>query len=89
MKEPFHLGKPLADARGSESGRGEVGYFGKDPKLPAPVEKVTIPVGGMTCGACVAHVRKTLLKTPGVSDAAVNLMTREAAVTFDPGAVSS
>ncbi len=45
---------------------------------------VTIPVGGMTCAACSAHVQHALADTPGVADAAVNLMTRSARVTFDP-----
>ncbi len=38
----------------------------------------------MTCAACQAHVQKALEKTPGVSKAAVNLMTGEATVVFDP-----
>ena len=47
-------------------------------------EQITIPVGGMTCAACQAHVQRALQKSPGVQDAAVNLMTRQATVTFDP-----
>jgi Cu+-exporting ATPase len=50
-------------------------------------QQITIPVGGMTCAACQAHVQRALEKTPGVSDAAVNLMTRQATVTYDPDAV--
>jgi P-type Cu+ transporter len=46
--------------------------------------RVTIPVGGMTCAACQASVQRALSKEPGVLDAAVNLMTESAAVTFDP-----
>jgi Cu+-exporting ATPase len=46
--------------------------------------RVTIPVGGMTCAACQATVQRALSKEPGVLDAAVNLMTESAAVTFDP-----
>ncbi len=45
---------------------------------------ITIPVSGMTCAACQAHVRTALLDTPGVVDASVNLMTRDAKVEFDP-----
>jgi Cu+-exporting ATPase len=44
---------------------------------------ITLPVGGMTCAACVAHVEHALQATPGVSNVVVNLMTRSAAVTFD------
>ncbi|MGQ0561094.1 MAG: heavy metal translocating P-type ATPase [Gemmatimonadota bacterium] len=47
---------------------------------------VTIPVTGMTCAACQARVQRALEKTPGVSDASVNLMTGSARVNFDPGA---
>jgi len=47
-------------------------------------ETVNIHVGGMTCAACQSHVRRALEETPGVSKAAVNLMTGEATVAFDP-----
>ena len=46
--------------------------------------KITIPVSGMTCAACQGRVQRTLAKQPGVSEAAVNLMTETATVTFDP-----
>jgi Cu+-exporting ATPase len=46
--------------------------------------RLTIPVGGMTCAACQATVQRALSKEPGVLDAAVNLMTESAAITFDP-----
>jgi Cu+-exporting ATPase len=46
--------------------------------------RVTFPVGGMTCAACQATVQRALSKERGVVDAAVNLMTESAAVTFDP-----
>jgi Cu+-exporting ATPase len=49
---------------------------------------ITIPVTGMTCAGCQAGVQKALQRTPGVQDAAVNLMTGSAAVTFDPAATS-
>ncbi|HUQ82971.1 MAG TPA: heavy metal translocating P-type ATPase [Gemmatimonadaceae bacterium] len=46
-------------------------------------ERIDIPVSGMTCAACQARVQRTLAKQPGVRDAAVNLMTRTATVTYD------
>src|SRR5436309_4153421 len=55
---------------------------------PGAGRRITIPVSGMTCAACQAGVQKALQRTPGVLDAAVNLMTQSAAVTFDPAAVS-
>lgn len=38
----------------------------------------------MTCAACQATVQKALTKAPGVTKAAVNLMTNEATVHLDP-----
>ncbi len=55
---------------------------------PANVEKVVIPVSGMTCAACQGRVQRTLGKTPGVVEANVNLMTNSATISFDPGIVS-
>lgn len=49
---------------------------------------ITIPVEGMTCAACQAGVQKALARQPGVQDAAVSLMMKSAAVTFDPDQVS-
>lgn len=51
---------------------------------PAAEAKVSIPVHGMTCAACQASVQKALQRQPGVKDAAVNLMMKNAAVTYDP-----
>ncbi len=52
-------------------------------------EKINIPVKGMTCAACQARVQRTLQGKPGVFDASVNLMLKNAAVTYDPGVTSS
>ena len=52
-----------------------------------PVEKVTLPIGGMTCASCVAHVQGALEDVPGVIEANVNLATEKATVTYIPGAV--
>jgi Cu+-exporting ATPase len=38
----------------------------------------------MTCAACQATVQRALTKAPGVTNAAVNLMTNEATVHYDP-----
>src|SRR5438105_2373906 len=50
--------------------------------------KVTFPVTGMTCAACQARVQRALTAEPGVIDAAVNLVTRSAAVRYDPSSVT-
>src|SRR5581483_6433486 len=54
----------------------------------AAVERVTIPVTGMTCAACQSFVQRTLASEAGVRDASVNLMLHNATVTFDPRATS-
>src|SRR5438034_11018537 len=45
--------------------------------------KLTIPVSGMHCASCQSRVQAALARTPGVSDASVNLMLNNATVTFD------
>ena len=49
---------------------------------------VRLPVTGMTCAACQANVQRALARTPGVTEAAVNLMTAIATVHFDPAVVT-
>jgi len=65
---------------------------GGTPPVPVTTQpaagKVTIPVSGMTCAACSGRVQRALEKQPGVQAAAVNLMTKNATVHFDPGATS-
>ncbi len=51
--------------------------------------RVTIPVGGMTCAACQVAVQKALTRHPGVREASVNLVLRNAAVVFDPAATTA
>ena len=43
-----------------------------------------LSVSGMSCASCAAHVEKALRDQPGVEQAAVNLATARAAVTYDP-----
>jgi Cu+-exporting ATPase len=50
----------------------------------SPSTKITLPVEGMTCAACQATVQRALTKAPGVAKAAVNLMTNEATISYDP-----
>ena len=42
----------------------------------------------MTCAACQARVQRALAAEPGVIEASVNLVTRSAAVRYDPAAVT-
>jgi Cu+-exporting ATPase len=52
-----------------------------------PDARITLPVEGMTCGACALTVQKRLLEAEGVRDAAVNYATGKATVTIDDGAI--
>ncbi len=54
----------------------------------APSARLTFPITGMTCAACQARVQRMLSRTPGVTDAAVNLMMNSATVTYDPTVAS-
>jgi Cu+-exporting ATPase len=48
-----------------------------------PVERLSLPIEGMTCAACATRVEKKLNKLEGVR-ATVNFATEQAAVEFDP-----
>jgi copper chaperone len=47
--------------------------------------KTTVTVKGMTCGGCVATVKRQLKNTEGVTAYEVSLERNEANVTYDPG----
>jgi len=47
--------------------------------------RITLPIEGMTCGACALTVQKRLRQAPGVHDAAVNYATGKATVMLDDG----
>jgi len=51
--------------------------------------KVTIPVGGMTCGGCVNNVTGKLKAVEGVKTVEVNLEAKRAVVTYDAGKCST
>lgn len=69
-----------------------------DPVAPRPIdiespfsaklEKVTISVSGMTCAACQGRVQRALEMECGVAAASVNLMLKNAVITYDPAATS-
>jgi Cu+-exporting ATPase len=42
--------------------------------------KVVLPITGMSCAACQAHVERALLATPGVTSATVSLLASQATV---------
>jgi mercuric ion binding protein len=47
-------------------------------------ERVTLALRGMTCGHCVAAVRKSLSGLPGVEEVEVSLEPPRAKVSYDP-----
>ena len=51
--------------------------------MPGEVERLTLPVRGMHCAACVAKVERALTSVAGVDTATVNLATEKATITFD------
>ena len=54
-----------------------------------PVERISLPVRGMTCTACSTRLEKALGLVPGVSMATVNFAIEQAAVAFDPQQVDA
>ena len=54
----------------------------------AGIERVEIPVAGLTCAHCVQAVERTLRAVPGVKRATVNLSSSRAFVEYDPGQAS-
>lgn len=47
------------------------------------VREATIPIEGMSCGSCVARVKRSLKSMDGVVDVEVSLEHRNAVVRFD------
>ena len=52
----------------------------KDAGYTPMVEKVTIPVSGISCASCVATIEEALRRSPGVVSATVNFATNAATV---------
>ena len=51
--------------------------------------RLTLPIRGMTCAACVHTIQSALEDTAGVSKAEVNLATETASVVYDPNSLLS
>lgn len=54
------------------------------PTNASPLERIDLPIEGMTCAACATRIGKGLSKIDGVSQADVNLAAARATVHFDP-----
>ena len=55
--------------------------------VPTSNRQVIIPIKGMSCASCVGKVEKTIQKLAGVTDAAVNLATENATISYDPSVI--
>ena len=51
-------------------------------------QSISLVVQGMTCAACVWRIEEAVSRIPGVHEAAVNLATERARVTYDPAVVT-
>jgi len=58
----------------------------RDTGYDVSTKNASLPIGGMNCAACVAHVERALAKVPGVLNVSVNLATEKAAVEYIPTA---
>lgn len=52
------------------------------------LERINIPVRGMTCASCVRRVERALTKKEGVAEASVNFAAEKASLSYDPEATS-
>lgn len=57
-------------------------------RMPETIS-IELPVAGMDCASCVAHVEEAVRALPGVDEVRVLLSAERAAVTFDPQRVTS
>jgi len=48
------------------------------------IERVDLPISGMSCASCAARIEKGLSGTEGVSQATVNFAAEKATVLFHP-----
>ena len=53
------------------------------------MENVSFDVQGMTCGGCVASVKRVLSALPGVENVDVTLKPGKASVAYDPAKISA
>ena len=60
----------------------------RDTGYDVPMERITLPVQGMTCASCVGRVERALRKVPGVLAASVNLAAQTASVEYLSGVAS-
>lgn len=57
-------------------------------KMKEEIERVDLPVTGMTCSACARRIERKLSKATGVQRAGVNFATARATVEYNPAATN-
>jgi Cu+-exporting ATPase len=67
---------------------GDLAKTVKDLGYQARVERITVPVRGMSCASCVEKVQTALKNVPGVVKASVNFATEKATVEYLSGQVT-
>jgi len=54
-----------------------------------PTTRIDLPITGMSCAACAAHIEESLSDLPGVISASVNFAAEKAVVVYDKSKVSA
>lgn len=52
------------------------------------MENIILKINGMKCTGCSQRVERTLKNTDGITDASVNLETREANISYNKDEIS-
>jgi Cu+-exporting ATPase len=52
------------------------------------MERIDLPIRGMSCASCVSKIEEGLSRVDGVGEVSVNLATQRATVLYDPGVVA-
>ena len=55
----------------------------------ATTDRITIPITGMTCAACVSHVSNAIQEVPSVTDVSVSLASEKATLLLRDGSLRS
>lgn len=74
LKGPLGGDGPVSSAQAQQAGPADVS-----------LAEVTLPVEGMSCGACAARIKKTLKPIAGVAAVEVSLEQRNVRVRYAPG----
>lgn len=56
-------------------------------QTPSGLNRISIPIGGMSCAGCAANIEKGLSRLEGVAQASVNFATERVTVVYDPNLV--